>query len=417
MRTGSSAIESQPDYDVGNSQRLALLAATANDLLTHSEPAEFLKLLFDRLAAYCGLEVCFSYRVVGDRLQLAFASGVSERVRKQIEWLDFGQAVCGTVAQRQSPITAEHIQANQEPMTTWVRSMAVQAYCCHPLIARGTLLGTLSFGTRTRASFTDAEVALMKAVSDQAAAALERFLFLQELRNKNAELERANEDLRQFAYAASHDLQEPVRTISIYTQLLARTLGQKLSKEAAQQIRFVTGAAAHLENLLKGLLTYTQASNGIGEREEINIREALGDALVGCRALLDESGADLSVELPSVRLRANRPQLAEVFQNLLSNAVKYRRPGECPRIAVRGQVEGSELVAAVQDNGQGIAAHHQDRIFQLFKRLHGREIPGTGIGLATAKRIVERYGGRIWVDSQLGAGSTFYFALPVEPAL
>src|ERR1700761_9538459 len=267
--------EKNGGYGTRDSAQLALLAATANDVLTHADPQQFLPLLFDRLDAYCGLEVCFSYWVTQNRLHLAFATGVSEETQKQIEWLSFGEAVCGTVAQNLSPITAQDIQMSPEAITSWVRSMGVQAYCCHPLIANGKLLGTLSFGTRTRPMFGDSEVSLMKAVSDQVAVALDRFLLLRELRAKNELLERANQDLGHFTYAMSHDLQEPVRTVAIYSNILSRALANNISLDNQQKLQIIVSAAEHLGNLVNGVLDYMQASNEEPNENVINLNEAI----------------------------------------------------------------------------------------------------------------------------------------------
>jgi signal transduction histidine kinase len=414
MATVPVSVQSREGYSGRDSAQLALLVETAHDLLTHTEPQEFLQLLFKRLATYCGLEVCFSYWVTGDRLKLAFATGVSEEVQRQIEWLDYGQAVCGTVALKGTCMTAEEIQNNPQQITTWVRSMGVQAYCCHPLMAHGKLLGTLSFGTRTRSRFTEAEVSLMKAVSDQASAALERFLMLRELKDKNEQLQRANEDLRQFSYAISHDLQEPVRTIAVYSQWLQRDISDKLTAEERQRLEFATSASRHLAELLDGLQTYTHASNGAPPPKVIDLRQALQTALASCSALLEENKAEVVADMPAIDVSANLLQMSQVFQNLISNAVKYRREGERPRIEISTVSGNSELIVAVRDNGQGIPPQFREQVFELFKRLHGKNVSGAGIGLATTKRIIERHGGRIWVENSDGCGTTMCFSLPAH---
>lgn len=405
------SIVSAPTAGTQDVRQLELLAATANDLLTHTNATDFFQILFDRLSNYCGLEVCFSYWVAGDRLRLGFYSGVSEDVARSIEWLEYGQAVCGTVARDHRRISAEDIQSSQDPLTSLVRSFGVTAYCCHPLIARGTLLGTLSFGTRTRPRFTDAEVMTMHAVSDQAAAALERFFFIRELERQNAELTRANQDLQRLTYAATHDLQEPVRTINTYAELLTRALGADLAGREREILSVIGHNATRLRGLMTGLLDFHRFG-AEAERRHIDPNEALGDALVACRSLIAETGTEVSAEMLPRPVYADALQLSCVFQNLLSNAIKYRARGRAARVRIAGRVEGSHVLVSTKDNGEGIAPEYQDRIFDLFRRLHGADVPGSGLGLSICRRIVERHGGTIWVQSEPGEGSTFFFTMP-----
>jgi signal transduction histidine kinase/FixJ family two-component response regulator len=228
-----------------------------------------------------------------------------------------------------------------------------------------------------------------------------------------AELLRANQDLEQFAYSASHDLQEPLRTVKIYGELLAQQLGDKLEGDTRDFLDFISSGATRMEMLVRDLLAYTQA----GQLDRPATPEDAGAALARALANLDgairASGAQVSSgPLPSLRVRAT--QLQQLFQNLVGNAVKYRRPETPPVINVAAQREGENWLFSVSDNGLGIEAPYKERIFGLFKRLHtGDEYSGTGIGLAICQRIVERYHGRIWVESEPGKGSTFKFTLPV----
>jgi len=228
-----------------------------------------------------------------------------------------------------------------------------------------------------------------------------------------AELLRANQDLEQFAYSASHDLQEPLRSVKIYSELLAHRFGDKLDGDARNFLSVVGSGAARMEMLVRDLLAYTQA----GQLDRPAIPEDAGEALSGALANLDgairASGAQvISGPLPSLRVRAT--QLQQLFQNLVGNAIKYRRPEAPPVINVTARRDGESWLFSVGDNGLGIEAEYKERIFGLFKRLHtGTEYSGTGIGLAICQRIVERYHGRIWVDSEFGKGSTFHFTLPL----
>jgi light-regulated signal transduction histidine kinase (bacteriophytochrome) len=231
-------------------------------------------------------------------------------------------------------------------------------------------------------------------------------------KHAEAELLRANQDLEQFAYSASHDLQEPLRSVKIYSELLAQELGEKLEGDTREFLGFVTSGATRMEMLVRDLLAYTQA--GQAERPETpeDTTAALNCALANLDGAIRESGAQvISEQLPALRVHST--QLQQLFQNLVGNAIKYRRPETQPEIHVTVRRDGEMWLFSVSDNGLGIEAEYKERIFGLFKRLHtGDEYSGTGIGLAICQRIVERYHGRIWVESEPGKGSTFHFTLP-----
>ncbi len=231
----------------------------------------------------------------------------------------------------------------------------------------------------------------------------------EQLQRTNAALQRSNEDLRQFAYAASHDLQEPLRMVSLYTQLLAKRYKGRLDTDADQFMDFATGGAKRMSELVQDLLAFTQVAE---EQEAIDAPVASGAALertlAGMRLALE--GATVTHgELPMVAVHAQH--LTQLFQNLIGNAVKYRGK-EAPAIHVSAWRDERWWVYSVKDNGMGIDAQYHERIFGIFKRLHREEYPGTGIGLAICSRIVERYGGRIWVNSKAGEGAEFLFTLP-----
>jgi len=234
------------------------------------------------------------------------------------------------------------------------------------------------------------------------------------VRERTRELERSNDDLRQFAFAASHDLNEPLRTIGIYSDLLRQRHLSKLDDEAAQVLGFILKGVARMEALLGGLRTYMQVSAVPRDAAPlVNLRSGLDAALLDLKAVLDESGASVRCDgLPSVHMHAIHAH--QIFQNLIGNAVKYRS-ADPPQICISSENGGKEWVVRVRDNGIGIDSQYQTQIFGLFKRLHpSHEIPGSGLGLAICRTIVQSYGGRIWVESEQGKGSTFSFALPRE---
>ncbi len=224
------------------------------------------------------------------------------------------------------------------------------------------------------------------------------------------ELRRANEDLSQFAFAASHDLQEPLRMIASYSQLLVRGYRGEANEEATLCIRFITEGTMRMRALLADLLAYTQMSGThLDAPQPVDLNLVLGKTLENCRAAIDETAAVVtSGQLPVVY--GHEPHFLQLFQNLITNAIKYRS-SQAPLIHIAATREGELWRLSVSDNGIGIAPEYHRRIFGVFKRLHGRMIPGTGIGLAICQRVVERYHGRIWVESQVDRGSTFFFTL------
>jgi PAS domain S-box-containing protein len=226
------------------------------------------------------------------------------------------------------------------------------------------------------------------------------------------ELRRANQDLEQFAFSATHDLQEPLRTVQIYSELLVQTLGQRLEGDTTEFLRYLQSGASRMEMLVRDLLTYTQAGSFELPTKAIDAGGVLKTTQASLAGTISETGAEIIAgALPAVTV--HEAHLQQVFQNLMSNAMKYRSPERAPVIKVTAERQGERWVFAVSDNGIGINPEYKERIFGLFKRLHSNEeYSGTGIGLALCQRIVDRYNGRIWVESELGRGSTFYFTLP-----
>jgi len=227
------------------------------------------------------------------------------------------------------------------------------------------------------------------------------------------EIRRANQDLEQFAFSASHDLQEPLRNIKIYSELLGCELGGNLHPDAQRYLEYVRSGATRMETLVRDLLAYTRAGKFEEPAEPADANEALQAALSALSGAMTEVRARVtSTPLPTVRVHATH--LEQLFQNLIGNAIKYRSPERIPEIDVGAKRQNDHWVFAVSDNGIGIESEYKENIFGLFQRLHNSdEYPGTGIGLAICQRIVERYHGRVWVESEVGKGSTFRFTLPI----
>ena len=232
---------------------------------------------------------------------------------------------------------------------------------------------------------------------------------------KLEELSRSNEELEQFAYVSSHDLQEPLRMITSYLQLLQKKYQGNLDDKADKYIHFAVDGASRMQNLINDLLGYSRVTRGAREPKTTNCEFILNQALSNLKLMLRDNKVTISHD-PLPYVMADPTQLIQVFQNLILNGIKFHGE-EAPKIHVSADKKASEWVFSVQDNGIGIDPKYSERIFEIFKRLHRKtEYPGTGIGLAICKKIVERHGGRIGVEFELGKGSTFYFTLPINPA-
>jgi signal transduction histidine kinase len=235
----------------------------------------------------------------------------------------------------------------------------------------------------------------------------------EKLKKTMAELARSNAELEQFAYVASHDLQEPLRMVSSYVQLLARRYEGKLDTDADEFIGFAVDGANRMQRLIDDLLMYSRVGTRGKPFEPTDCNSVLDHTLVNLTTAIEESRAVITHgQLPTVT--ADEAQMVQLFQNLISNAIKFRGEDR-PRIHISAKQNNSECALSVSDNGIGIDPEYYKRIFVIFQRLHGKNhYPGTGIGLAVCKRIVDRHGGRIWLESELGKGSTFCFTLPAS---
>lgn len=304
-----------------------------------------------------------------------------------------------------------------------LRELGLRSAIVTPIVGSGRSLGIITFVTaESERRYTGTDLQTAEELARRAATALEHARLYHESRRAeaqlqlaNEELRRANEDLNQFAYSASHDLQEPLRMIKAYSELLNRRCAKQLeTPDARDYLAYIIQGASRLESLLRDILTYTQTAHGsAGQLDFVDADAVLQRALANLDSSIQETLAQITFS-PLPALKISEVHLLQLFQNLIGNAIKYRGP-RTPEIAISARLEGTAWIFAVRDNGIGIDPDYQTGIFGLFKRLHTPdEYAGTGVGLAICQKIVDRYGGRIWVESAVGAGSTFHFTFPAS---
>ena len=346
----------------------------------------------------------------GTHLELQASSGRYTHIDGGHARVPIGRFKIGLIAEERLPHLSNDVL--HDPRVgdhAWAAREGMVAFAGYPLLAGDRLLGVVAmFATRT---LPDDTLIALESVAGLLSQGLQRRYAEAELGRRAEDLARSNQELEQFAYVASHDLQEPLRMVASYTQLLGRRYKDRLDDDAREFIGYAVEGVTRMQRLINDLLTYSRAGRNV-VATNIDCEAVLGRVRVNLQGALEESrGILLHRALPKVR--GDEGQLVQLFQNLIGNALKFRRPGALPVVEVDGLRDGAECLFTVKDNGIGIEGGYFDRIFVIFQRLHAREAyPGTGIGLSICKKIVERHGGRIWVESEPGRGSTFKFTLP-----
>jgi PAS domain S-box-containing protein len=356
----------------------------------------------------------------------AYSGGSRDSVERMMSlamtplWpLPGGRAAIRAAAVQQHPVYIEQVA----PVDRQNGYAPVSSYLAVSIVSRtGDVLGTLLFGHASPGVFSESSEGLITAICAQAAIALDNARLFKQLNNANVALQesnhalqRANEDLNVFAFSASHDLQEPLRNISLYSQMLQRRHRGQLDPESDEFLIYIVQGAARMSELIRDLLAYIQASN-IHTQGGIVTPAALAvqNTLLALQTAVAASDAKIIYDdLPEVAVEPVHFQ--QLLQNLISNAIKYRSE-QPPEIRITACDAGAYWEFSIKDNGLGIEPQYQKQIFKPFKRLHGRgKYPGTGIGLAICQKIVARYGGRIWIESEPGEGSDFKFTVPKRP--
>jgi PAS domain S-box-containing protein len=427
-------------------RRLQLLFSTASDLLSSEQPLTLIHSLFGKLSEQVRLDVYFNYLVHEDKriLQLASYSGISEELAKKIEWLEFGQGICGTVAQERRVIALENVQELTDSKTEFIRSVGMTAYYSYPLIAQGKLLGTLAFGSRTRIKFSQNEMGMMQAVCDQIAIAVERASLIAYLQQQTEQLREANRMKDEFLAILSHELRSPLNAILGWAQLLRSR--QKLDEiKVTKALETIERNAKAQKQLVEDLLDISRMIRGnlrlnvrtcnlvpvinaafetvrfAAEAKEIDLKFHVLEAGYSSTNDGDENAHQLANSKFVIAGDAER--LQQVIWNLLSNAIKFTpRGGKVEvRLSMVNNEDAENLSPYVQiqvsDTGIGISPDFLPYVFDRFRQADSsttRIYGGLGLGLAIVRHLVELHGGTVQVDSQgVGQGATFTVKLPL----
>ena len=295
----------------------------------------------------------------------------------------------------------------------------IRSFLSVPLIFNDHVMAVLSFRSLSEDTYTHQDVEVAQFIGAQVAGAIANSQLHAEtveadriLQEQAAELTRSNAELEQFAYVASHDLQEPLRVIAGYVHLLEERYGDRIDQDGREFIAFTTDAVHRMRMLINDLLDYSRVESDGNPFEHVDCNRALSNALADLGVSIQETGAEITSD-PLPEFSGDPVQISQLLENLIANAIKFRQDDESPKIHVSCHRNDTNWQLSVSDNGIGIRPRYQDRIFGMFKRAHKRsKYPGTGIGLAMCSKIVERHGGTIWVESEVDEGSTFHFTIP-----
>jgi PAS domain S-box-containing protein len=323
-----------------------------------------------------------------------------------------GIDLLGRVQKTRAPYWIEDVTLDPEyGRKQAARELGIQSGFAFPVLVGTEIVAILEFYSQNSRAPSKAILEVMAHIGAQLGRVVERNRAREALERQAQDLARSNSELEQFAYVASHDLQEPLRMVAGYTQLLSRRYKGKLDDDADEFIGYAVDGTVRMQGLIHDLLAYSRVGTRGQEFELTDCRIVLDHALANLRAAIEENRAHVTHD-PLPTLCADDSQLVQLFQNLVANALKFQGKGP-PEIHIGAERKGREWLFSVRDNGIGIEAQYAERIFVIFQRLHGRtEYEGTGIGLAICKKIVERHGGHIWMESQPNEGTTFFFTLP-----
>ncbi|MGD0953086.1 MAG: PAS domain S-box protein [Methanotrichaceae archaeon] len=424
-----------------NEEKAKILSDVTSRLLASDKPITIVEELCLRVMAFLDCHAFFNYLVDDERgcLHLNASAGVSAEKAHEIEWLDYGVAVCGCAARDKERIVSENIPETPDPRTDLVKSLGIKAYACHPLMAQGQVMGTLSFGTRSRTTFSDDDLAMMKIVAEHVAIAMTRVRDEEALRKSKNELEQkvqertgelekaldaSEESVRAkaaFLANMSHELRTPMNAVIGFSSLL---LDDSLTPEPKEYIEGIRNGGEALLAVIDDILEYSRAEKAKIELEHqpFSLKHLIDESLDLVATQASKKGLNLSHTInygtPDTII-GDHGRLRQILVNLLTNAVKFTEDGEVSLSVSSKAVDGNvrKISFAVEDSGIGIPQEKMKEIFEPFtqvERTLSRKRDGVGLGLAIAKNLVELMGGTIWTESTQGKGTIFSFTIEAE---
>ncbi|TWI59167.1 ATP-binding protein [Halalkalibacter nanhaiisediminis] len=420
-----------------NLKTLVLLTETANDLIVKEKPKKILDTLFNSLSHYLDLDVYFNYILDehSKKLKLMNFQGISNETAIEIQHLDLGEAVCGTVASNRSKIIVENVQQTVDPKVALIQSLGIEAYACYPLISHNRLIGTLSFGSKQRTKFTEEELLVIEKICNQVAVTLERLFLITELKERNQELKRSNKQLliskneaekankakSDFLSLMNHELRTPLHSILGFAQVLTINEQNPLNSFQKDKVNKILEASRHLLTLINDILDLVRFETGtpLLNFESVDLRQIVSNSIEIIKPTADNHNIiihhSIQSKVPNIRMDAFR--LNQIVLNLLSNAIKYNHQNG--QISVSYKLLDDHIKIIITDTGFGIDEEEQTKIFEPFYRSphYSSLIEGTGIGLALVQKLVTELGGSIGVESSVGLGSTFWILFPIEKPL
>lgn len=425
-------IEEKTNWD---KQKAEILYEVTEKLLASDCPQDVVEELCTKVMKFLECDIFVNYLIDEEKakLHLNACSGISEEHVREIEWLDFGVAVCGCVVRNRNRIVAEHIQTTEDSRTDLVKSMGTRAYACHPLMEQNKVIGTLSFGTKSRDSFSEDELALMKAVANQVSIAMNRIRTEQLLRRQQHLMIKAESEKRQalektiemkdnFLSLVSHEFRTPINVINTAIQALHYIYADEMTEKVKEYIRTIKQNTNRQLRLVNNLLDITRANSG-----HIKINKRNTDIVFLTKAISEsvcqyasQKGVKITFmsSCKSKVIGIDDEKYERIILNLLSNAIKFTPEGKSIIVKLRSMKD--KICIEVKDNGIGIPPNNMEMIFERFGQVDSslsRQAEGTGIGLSLVKNFVEALGGDISVKSKLGKGSTFTVLLPNEKVL
>jgi len=410
-------------------EKLGALYETGKKITSIVSKEELLPWIAEQAARLLDADECL-YRIrEGDYL---IRGGGTKKGMELMETkrLKIGQSFSGIIVKEKRPLISKDMREDErykKEHREVAKRLGLVSFLGVPMCIEGRVVGVLNIMSKKTREFTEADIELLSAFSDMAAIALENMKLFEDLGKEIAErklaekrlkktmaqLSSSNKELEQFAYVTSHDLQEPLRMIASYLQLIERRYKDKLDKDGKEFIYYAVDGAKRMKELIIDILSFSRVGTKGKPFQSTDCKDVLEHVLANLNPVIEDSGAKITYNhLPTVM--ADDSQLVQLFQNLIGNSIKFRSK-DSPHIDIKAKPEDSEWIFSVKDNGIGMEKQFHERIFRIFQRLHTKEeFSGTGIGLAICKKIVERHGGRIWVESEPNNGATFFFTIPIK---